>query len=55
MSGLLKEDERLYHYTTLESFANIVKTGVLWASHIGCPQRPALVLRSPLLAGAQRF
>ena len=35
MNGVLKEDERFYHYTTLESFANIVKTGVLWASHIG--------------------
>jgi hypothetical protein len=29
------EDLRLYHYTTVESFANILKTRVLWASHIG--------------------
>jgi len=27
-------DELLYHYTTVESFVNIVNSGELWASHI---------------------
>ena len=27
-------DDRLYHYTTVESFGGIIERGELWASHI---------------------
>jgi hypothetical protein len=33
-STIGKADELLYHYTSVESFLNIVDGGELWASHI---------------------
>lgn len=30
----MKQDQLLYHYTTIETFVNIMDGGELWASHI---------------------